>query len=358
MRPDKSLGVLRKILDQIEAWYNCEQEVFPILIAENNTGFNFRLTQKHAFIKVKSKWDKFLYLKKVYRLLKAFNPDIVYSRNINLVPYLFKIAWKYNYVIEVNSFLMIESKIALKRSKTFLFDYIWRKLTRILIYNIAAGFVSVSHEIIKKDLNKFNKPSIVIPNAINCDKVPLVKSFTRNDKSKINLFFIGTPDQDWHGIDKIIEFAKKTIDKTEIHLVGISNPPYEIPANLKCHGYCSFDEYKDIIKNCHIAIGTLALHRKKMEEASSLKVREYLALGFPTIIAYNDTAFINTDFPFLLKLPNNENNINDNYSEIIHFIKKNKNRVVSRADIIDFIDINRMESLKLDFFKNELNGLR
>lgn len=56
------------------------------------------------------------------------------------------------------------------------------------------------------------------------------------------------------------------------------------------------------MRNCQVCIGTLALHRKNMTEASPLKTREYLAHGFPVIIGYKDTAFYNQNQIMFVKL--------------------------------------------------------
>ena len=65
-----------------------------------------------------------------------------------------------------------------------------------------------------------------------------------------------------------------------------------------------------------VAIGTLSLHTKQMEEACPLKVREYLAWGLPVIIGYKDTEFPAPDTAFLLQLPNNPTNVHDHLDQI------------------------------------------
>lgn len=345
-------GVVRKIIDQVEAWNILGQEVLPIIAAEHSRGLRSIMKKNHYFIHLQSKRDKIFYLKKAYPELVKFKPDIVYSRHINIVPYLQKITRSFNYIIEVNSFLIPESKLALKRSVFFLPDFFWRILTRKFIYRKAAGFVSVSNELKEKDISIYKKPTIVIPNCINTKKIMPIKKSTSKSDSIIELFFLGSPGQSWHGVDKVLEFAEKTIGMTQIHIIGIDRPPGFLPSNIRYYGYCDFETYKDIVSSCHIAIGTLGLHRKKMKEASPLKVREYLALGYPTIIAYDDTAFLEKDFSFLLKLPNNENNVKDNINIIVDFIVKNKNVVVSKEEIIKSIDTCEIEVEKLKFFNN------
>lgn len=99
----------------------------------------------------------------------------------------------------------------------------------------------------------------------------------------------------------------------------------------------------------HIAIGTLGLHRKSMNEASPLKVRHYLALGLPVISAHTDTDF-NRGAPFLLTLPNEENNVLPNLSLIDRFVEEWRGRRVTRNDI-KHLDYRYKEHARLEFFK-------
>ena len=172
----------------------------------------------------------------------------------------------------------------------------------------------------------------------------------------IGLVFIGSPNQSWHGLDKIIQLARKLGDDFLIHLVGPQEKDiadFNPPSNVIAYGYRT--DYTDILRKCHIAIGTLALHRKKMDEASPLKTREYLACGFPIIIAYEDSSFKNLPQPpdFLLSVPNTENNIisSESIERIRIFCLKNRDRVVSHSEIQHLIDSNIFEKKRIKFME-------
>jgi hypothetical protein len=104
---------------------------------------------------------------------------------------------------------------------------------------------------------------------------------------------------------------------------------------------------------CSICIGTLALYRKNLEEASPLKVREYIASGYPVIIGYEDTAF--SDLP---KLP--EWALFQDFREDVNiqimsaFIEKMKNHIVDRAEAESLIDSIYIEKKRLEFFEEIL----
>ena len=92
------------------------------------------------------------------------------------------------------------------------------------------------------------------------------------------------------------------------------------------------------------------MHRKKQEEASPLKVREYIALGLPVILPYKDTAFIDGCPDWVLELPNAPSTFEK--SETINLIRdfciKNKDRVVTHAESASYIDSYGLEGAKLE----------
>ena len=205
-----------------------------------------------------------------------------------------------------------------KSLKSFL-RYIAYRFLRYFVLSQVNGIVGVTNEIINHDSNKlYNKPSICIPNSIDIDEYKIIK--TNKNKSKISLFFIGTPNQTWHGVDRIIKISK-ALPEFDFHIVGTEG---KTEKNLFWHGYLEKEEYIEIIKKCHVCIGSLALDRINIKEACPLKVREYIAYGFPIIIGYDDTSFLNHHLPdWILKIDKNfdiktiKDFINDNHDKIL-----------------------------------------
>jgi hypothetical protein len=81
-----------------------------------------------------------------------------------------------------------------------------------------------------------------------------------------------------------------------------------------------------------VAIGPLALHRKGLTEASALKVAEYLAYGIPVILANAEAAFPD-GAPFLLEIPNTEDNVDVSRDELRAFVERWRGRRVPRREI-------------------------
>ena len=82
----------------------------------------------------------------------------------------------------------------------------------------------------------------------------------------------------------IVEMSKK-LPEYIFNIVGISGTN---TSNLFFHGYLNQKAYLEILETCHICIGSFGIHKYGLKESSPLKVREYLAYGYPTILGYKD----------------------------------------------------------------------
>jgi hypothetical protein len=88
-----------------------------------------------------------------------------------------------------------------------------------------------------------------------------------------------------------------------------------------------------------------------MQEACPLKVREYLAYGLPTIIAYEDTDFVGEEPWFLLRLPNVEENVRNGVDEIRVFVQSVLGRRVPREQVSDRIGARPKEARRIAFLE-------
>jgi hypothetical protein len=107
-----------------------------------------------------------------------------------------------------------------------------------------------------------------------------------------------------------------------------------------------------------MSIGTLAVHRKKLIEATPLKVRESLMRGFPTIIGYSDTDFlIESDLDkYILKMPADDSPINfdeiENFANSILMDMSHCSKISELSKPI--IDYNNKASQIVNFIKSSL----
>ncbi len=347
-------GVSKKILEQIEtcAKFGVETKLFV------NANFRkFKLGTDFAnrnFVKyydAKNKLSR-IFNKALIEDVKAFNPDLIYYRYDFYTLNYEVLSRKYKTVIEIQTKDIDEFFLTHIKNKQYglygYFSYLYFLLTRNRFLKNSHAFIGVTNEILDY-YSSFNKPSICIPNGIDVRKYDTIKK--ANNKEKIKLFFIGTDGMPWHGVD-IIEKLAENIPEYEFHIVGI-NRKSKID-NLIYYGHMSYEDYIKILEKCHVCIGSLALHRNKMKEACPLKVREYLAHGFPVIIGYKDTAFLDNTSDFILELDFSNDEVTElHIQKIKEFVESKKNRIVKKEEL-STTDIYSLEEKKINFIKNLL----
>jgi len=341
-------GVIQKIKQQSMQWtkeghilYFVSYKTMSIYDAKYNIihkekNLNIKLGKIGTFIKL---------LSNAYRLKNLFKNidfDIIYTRHPRYMPFFNRVLQENTVIMEINSDDLSEYKL---RSK---FRYIYQLFTRELVLKHMDAFVSISRELEAK-FEKYNKPIVTIANGINVSHYQV----TLKHNSKPVVVFIGSPNQAWHGVDKIITMSKYFKDYL-FYMIGTDGDDTD---NLKYFGYLSNEEATKIINKSNIGIGTLSLYKNNMNEASPLKTRQYLACGLPLIYAYDDTDIIEPT-SFTLKLENKEDNID--YEKISNFIERCFNNVLisqqARAFAEDVLDYNKKETKRLKFFFDVLGA--
>lgn len=270
-----------------------------------------------------------------------WRPDVVYLRYTVHYPALARLMDRVPTLLELNTDDLAEYARLLPRHKM-----LYHRMTRGALLRRARGMVSVTSEIAARPhFARFGKPMRVIANGIDLAGVEPLPAPTGE---RPRLVFLGAPWCPWHGVDKVVELARRCPD-WDFDIVGLHAGEFDAdrPANIRFHGYLTRAEYEGPLAHADVAIGTLALHRKGMDEASPIKVREYLAYGIPTIIGYQDT-----DFPdgaeFICRIPNTPDNVVDHLEEIRDFVARMQGVRVPR-EAIAHLDAGRKERERLQF---------
>lgn len=338
----KNDGVAKKIKSQTDAWrqLGADVSVFCTVPAAGHSIVKAKQYESKGYLKQRLMLDKALLSD-----ISTFNPDLVYFRYDTWSKTFSCLAKRYKIVCELNTLDIEEFRHLAGNDRTFKAwaRYFAYKYLRKLVLNNATAIVSVTHEILCHPSNApYVKQGLVVPNAIALDQYPTMKQAGGADCAPA-LFFIGTPGQPWHGVD-VIEQMAENLSHCQFHIVGMSAPNKD---NLFYYGYLSQTEYTEILKKCHICIGSLALYRNNMSEACPLKVREYLSYGYPVIVGYTETAFLNRDNPeWLLEVGRNID-----YQSLSSFIEKNKSVVVESSELL-CISVQECEKNRLDFLQN------
>lgn len=163
-----------------------------------------------------------------------------------------------------------------------------------------AGIVAVTDEIRQIELAKTNNPlpSLTLANGINVDSYPST-GFVPFDGNTLDMVFIASKFEPWQGLEGMLNRLEKYPGhvKVNLHLIGeLSQEQITLLKQAKNsnisilpHGTLYNDGLNLLMEKANIAISTLFLSKKNMQEACPLKSREYIARGLPFVYAYKDT---------------------------------------------------------------------
>ena len=338
-------GVGKKIRTQMSIWRELGYEVTLFSLTPAEIPFpeerQFVFDAKTNLLKREA--NRASGLMRMLDAIRAYKPDIIYLR-FGLYSYplhrLFKIA---PVVLETNSDDQQEYQ------KRGIFFYWMNRLTRRLTFDSASGIITPSHELVDVLLPKHDKSFCVISNGIDLRQAETLPP-TKNKQPVITM--VCSPGMKWHGVDKLMPFAEKTPDVT-VNLVGYSEKDMDVPVplNVKLHGFLDKQGVRTVLAQTDVALGTLALHRNQMQEASVLKVREALAYGIPVLIAFYDTDLHDVELDTILRIPNTEDNVMENAERIRQFAYDMIGKRVDINSVGSYLDQRKKEETRLEFFK-------
>lgn len=335
-------GVFNKILDQITYWKTKGYTVQIFVITDAKSKKFWTSIDQNAVILIDGNYFSKIFNRiKLVKLASQSNPSIIYSRDT----FPLRIPrTSMPLIIEVQSFVSRELRM---RSKL---QYFFFHLLKKYFYSKVSGAIYVTKEL--RDLNEFklpkSTPKIAIGNAINLKRI---ESLRNRSESQQALFFVGHPNQSWHGISEIIKFAKSNSD-IYFHIVGYEGD--SVGDNVKFYGTLNSADYREIAAKCIAGVGTLQLSVNKMSEASPLKVREYLALGLPVIIKYQDTD-LDPELDYVLQLPSDGRALSEFALEVRAFLAQWSDKRVPRSQIWN-LDVGKKEDIRLGFFESVLGS--
>ena len=352
---DRPSNLLNKMNAQIDQWVNFGHEVyvvsFPLLNIKGEATFLSKKVagqyfHKNYFAEKFMKGGMFTVGNKIFSIknysdyIHSIAPDVIYLREMVGFPGMASLLKNQKVVLESNTLLMEE--ISLNSKKL----YQLAKFYQDKVNKQIDGFIGVTKEI-GHQFEKYSKPIRTISNGIEIKNREII--IPVNDRAQI--IMVCSPNMSWHGEDKFVRMAG-LLSQFDFHIVGPAQP--EQPTgirNIYFHGYKSGIELNELYTSMDIGVGTLALHRKNMEEACPLKVREYAALGLPMILGYYDTDLSDKNFDFVLQIENVEDNIENNIQLIRDFILTWKGKRIPLEVIKPSVSISEKEKLRLEFFQ-------
>lgn len=152
--------------------------------------------------------------------------------------------------------------------------------------------VCVTNEIYEHENSRVSymlKNKIIYPNGILYEN-----NFEIIDKrEKIpEIVFIASYFYEWHGLDLLLDDLKNNQEEFKLHIIGILNDQDRVLAEkdhrVILHGHLNKDQIQEVLEKSWIGLGSFSLYRKEMNEACTLKAREYLKNGLPIYSGHKD----------------------------------------------------------------------
>jgi len=333
-------GVGKKILDQMATWnrFGIEVTLFISCPAEHADAwarlpFNVRT---HTYTHYRSRL-----LARNKSLQNVFDEkiEVIYTRFGILNPSTIRAMKKISSIIELNTKGLLEYR---RRSPLL---YLYALVTSKIILNNSIGICAITSEVAKEAEriagDKINYE--IFPNSIDLNRF---RTGLPPQNRRPKLAFVGSPGLIWHGVDRLVELARK-LPEYDFYVIG---PEEELdrPSNMQFVGEIFDDELNQFLEGMDIAISSLALDRNMMSEGSPIKTRLYLALGLPVLIGYTDTG-LGMDSDFIFKISPYEWPVTGKrIDEFRDFVSKNKGRRVARQEIFS-IDSQIVEKKRVEF---------
>jgi hypothetical protein len=338
-RPD---GVTQKVSSQLAQWRSRGHEAELFLLGPGPAPGGELALAGRTFL-FDSPLDRVRKTRALYAAARAFGPDVAYVRYDLFVPPPVVLARRLPTVIEINSDFRAE--LGARRGAPALYG----RLQEALVEGTAAAAVCVTHELAARLRRRAPAlPIRVISNGVAFDGAPAPPA----PAGPTRLVYLGD-DVYWQGIDKVFELAL-AVPEWRFDLVGVDRR--RSTGNVVCHGFLAAEEYEPLLAGAHVALGTLALHRKHMSEACALKVRRYLVSGLPVILGHEDTDFLGASPWFLLQLPNVELNVRNGVDRIRRFVESVRDRRVARREVEPLLDVVLKERERLAYLEQIVEG--
>ena len=331
-------GVCAKIGAQVRAWRERGHDVDVFCLSPAGEGA--AALEGELFL-WRTPWEAMAATRRLRRAVNERRPDVVYLRYGLFAPSLGPLVRRSRSAVEVQTDDRAEARQLRGPA-----GRAYNELNRRALLGGAAGLVCVTHELARANA-RWGTPVEVVTNGIDLDGVPIA---ARRDRERpLAAFLLGLP-MPWHGLDKLLALARAVPD-WDFAVIGVAPAglPRDAPANVFGHPRMGRDRYAQLLADADVGIGSLALHRTGLTEASPLKVREYLAHGLPIVIGYEDTDFIGRDPWFVLRLPGTEDNVAGGAHDIRAFLDRVRGRRVARADVEPLIGSGPKEDARLAF---------
>lgn len=152
-----------------------------------------------------------------------------------------------------------------------------------------------------------------VSNGIDTSRFPALDPLTYDGES-LRMIMASTSGHEWHGLDRLIEGLRRYRGPVQVHLDLVGRftstvqqlvARHQLESQVTFHPPSKGPELQQLLVQSHLGIGSLGMHRIPLRQGSVLKVKEYMALGIPFVVAHEEVDLVDCpEFaPFYLQLP-------------------------------------------------------
>lgn len=273
---------------------------------------------------------RFLFLRNVfawYLIIRLSRKcDYILVRHTAFDPFSFIFSWLVNNRITIHHTKEVEEMRLVRGGWKGRFASALESIAGKFVIRRNRGLLAVTNEILEyqKERSGVCFAGAVYPNGIDVELVPVLAD--KRQSGVFNMAFICTFFSGWHGLENLFEsvlsFAGNNPgSELKVHLIGelskeqvaIIGRSDVLSSVFVIHGLLSSRQYRAVMESCDIGVGSLALEKKGLYEASTLKVREMLAMGLPVVSGHDDSS-LPVGFPFYRVYKGGDINIKETIS--------------------------------------------
>lgn len=249
---------------------------------------------------VRRLWFSIAFYYWVLREAKKF--DIILLR-YNVYDLLqFFLVWQCSNILTVHHTLEIEELNSdgtwRGKIKSFLEKHIGTLTMRKVRGIVAVTPEIAEYEAIRSGQKIQNNLRFIYPNGIRLPSNQVIHDLRQ---SQVELLFVASHFVQWHGLDILLDSVNLSKQDFILHIVGSVGDENKrrcmLDNRVKLHGMLSSQNIEKLAARSWVGISSLGMHRLGMQQASTLKVREYLSVGLPVYASYVDSG-LSGDFEY------------------------------------------------------------
>ena len=336
-------GVPVKVLSQIIEWraQGADVELFLILPSKDLQSWE-NLDPNLKFFNYANRIGRVFARTRALICISLKFPSVLYLRHSIYFPWEVILIKSKSFILELNADNNAEYKIR-SRMHAFL-----NSLSHNTLIRSAMGVCAVTKELAEMHEDKTAKGKIrVFSNGIRILKVEKITE----KHSGINLMFLASHLETWHGFDILNNIAQE-FPEYQFHYAGPRTDELT-HSNIKQYGFLNGPVLDQLTAAMNFGIATLALYRKGLDTACPLKTSYYLSHNLPVIGNYVDSRIKpGSNFFLNLNLQINQN-VKEVAPSINKFIKTWQDKKVPFESLSNF-DIVKIEKDRMDFIRERI----